>query len=263
MIVNKRLFNVFVLPAVLAAASGLCGCDALSNRTRADTPRMSMFIGVDISGSFMNGPHFDDSIEFLARYLHSHLNGVGGMERPNALFVSSIGGAQADEPKTFYPIQTFENKSIDEIEQTLREMFQADAPNPFTDYNAFFEQVAYTVRSKNLVLRPITIVMVSDGIPDVRKNGETDYSSIVLGPLERLARSVTVRLLYTNAVVGKNWQTGVKRKRVKVWTQDADVMVTWKDPKILQPGKPMEEQAYFFDWVRDNVDFGVRSRRVD
>ena len=108
-----------------------------------------------------------------------------------------------------------------------------------------------------------TIVMVSDGIPDVKRNGATDFDSIVLKPLERLARSVTIRLLYTDAVVGKNWQTQVKRQRVKVWTQDADVMVSWNDPKIMVPETALEEQPYFFDWVHDNVDFGVRARRID
>lgn len=239
------------------------GCNVIGKAGGAAAPRLSMFVGVDVSGSFMNGPYFDDSIEFLSRYIYSHLNGVGGLEVPNALFVSSIGGARADEPKTFYPIQTFENKSVDEIDATLREMFRKDEPNPFTDYNAFFEQVAHTVRSKNLVLRPIAIVMVSDGIPDVRRNGSTDFNSIVLKPLERLARSVTIRLLYTDAIVGKSWQTEVKRQRVKVWTQDADVMVSWNDPKIMLPETALEEQQHFFDWVHDNVDFGVRARRVD
>ncbi len=239
------------------------GCDVIGKADGAPSPRLSMFVGVDVSGSFMNGPYFDDSIEFLANYIYCHLNSVGGLEPPNALFVSSIGGARADEPKTFYPIQTFENKSIEEIVATLREMFPKDKPNPFTDYNAFFEQVAYTVKSKNLVLRPVAVVMVSDGIPDVTTDRATGYDSIVVKPLERLARSVTVRLLYTSAVVGKSWQTQVKRKRVKVWTQDAEVMVSWRDPKIMVPDTPLEEQEYFFDWVHDNVDFGVRARRVD
>ena len=239
------------------------GCNMTDKFNDDPNPRLSLFVGVDISGSFMNGPHFDDSIDFLAYYIYCHLNGVGGMERPNALFVSSIGGATAHEPKTFYPIQTFENKSVDEIAATLHEMFPRDKPNPFTDYNAFFEQVAHTVRSKNLVLRPVAVVMVSDGIPDLSRNDATGFDSIVVSPLERLARSVTIRLLYTNAVVGKNWQTEVKRQRVKVWTQDADVMVTWRDPKIMLPDAQLAEQTRFFDWVHDNVDFGVRAHRID
>ena len=258
----KRTLKVAASLVVLLGACTLIGCSAVGD-TESETPRKSLFIGVDVSGSYMNGPDFDDSLEFLAHYIYGHLNGVGGMERPNALFVSSIGGAREGEPKTFYPIQTFENKSVGEIHQTLVDMFPKDKPNPFTDYNAFFEQVAYTVQSKSLVLRPITIVMLSDGVPDVTRDGQTDYDSIVLEPLERLARSVTVRLLYTNAVVGKNWQTNVSRKRVKVWTQDAEVMRSWNDPKIMLSDVPFGEQPHFFEWVDDNVDFGVRSRRVD
>lgn len=226
-------------------------------------PRLSMFVGVDISGSFLNSKYLDDSINFLAHYLYSHLNGFGDLEVPNVLFVSSIGGARANEPKTFYPIQTFENKSVEEIKAKLREIFPKNVANPFTDYNAFFEQVALTVKNKNLVLRPISVVMLSDGVPDIEKEGKTDFNSIVVKPLESLARSVTIRLLYTSAVVGKDWQTKVKRKRVKIWTQDAEVMVFWKDPNILIPEKPFEEQDRFFEWMKDNVDFGVRSRRVD
>lgn len=258
-----KLYSVMAAALVLVfAAAFVSGCSAVSG-SKADAPRQSLFIGVDVSGSFMNGKHFDDSIDFLAHYIYGHLNGTGGLERPNALFVSSIGGARAGEPKTFFPIQTFENKSIAEIRETLTEMFPKESPNPFTDYSAFFEQVAYTVRSKNLVLRPITVVMVSDGVPDVTRDGRTDYDSIVLRPLERLARSVTVRLLYTDAIVGKSWQTAVSRKRVKVWTQDAEVMRSWKDPKILLADVSFDEQPHFFDWVKDNVDFGVRAHRVD
>jgi len=226
-------------------------------------PRMCMFVGLDISGSFMRGKYFDDSINFMAHYLYTHLNGLGDAEIPNALFVSSIGGANADEPKTFFPIQTFQNKSIEEIRAKLREIFPKNIENPYTDYNAFMEQVALTVKNKNLVLRPISIVMISDGIPDVKKDGKTDFRSIVLEPLETLSRSVTVRLLYTSAVVGKNWQTQVKRRRVKVWTQDAQVMVSWRDKNIMQPDSTFEDQSRFFAWLDDNVDFGVRSRRID
>jgi hypothetical protein len=222
-----------------------------------------MFIGLDISGSFLHTKYFDDSIDFLAHYLYAHLNGLGGLEVPNVLFVSSIGGARENEPKTFFPIQTFENKSIEEIKEKLREIFPKNVSNPYTDYNAFFEQVALTIRNKNLILRPISIVMISDGIPDVKKNGETDFKSLVVKPLEQLARSVTIRLLYTSAVTGRNWQTKVSRRRVKIWTQDAEVMVYWKDPAILLPDTTMEEQERFIAWLKDHVDFDVRSRRVD
>ena len=39
--------------------------------------------------------------------------------------------------------------------------------------------------NKNLVLRPISVVMVSDGIPDVKKEGKTDFGSLIVAPLEK------------------------------------------------------------------------------
>ena len=143
---NRRIATYF-LAAVL-----LSGCDFSGD---SEKPRLSMFVGVDISGSFMQSDHYDDAIDFLAHYLYAHLHGLGGLEVPSVLFVSSIGGATADQPKTFYPRQTFENQSVEEIAQKLRSIFPRGIENPFTDYNAFFDQIALTVRNKKLVLRPI------------------------------------------------------------------------------------------------------------
>ena len=251
-------FTAFFLSVFL-----LTSCGSIDNWKSNPKPRLSMFVGVDISGSFMKSQYYDDAIEFLAHYLYGHINGLGELEVPNVLFVGPIGGSQADEAKTFYPKQIFENKSIEEIKNRLQEIFPKSISNAFTDYNAFFQQIAHTVKNRNLVLKPISIVMLTDGKPDVKSKGKTNFSSIAVKPLERLARSVTIRLLYTNAVVGLDWQTKVKRQRVKVWTQDADVMVSWKDSKILLARLPFEEQEKFFDWVKDNVDFGVRARRID
>ncbi|MGK7371676.1 MAG: hypothetical protein ACNS64_15800, partial [Candidatus Halalkalibacterium sp. M3_1C_030] len=96
-------------------------------------PRLSLFIGVDISGSFINSGYFDESLNFLAHYIYAHLESIDDLEEPNVLFVSSIGGAQPNEPKTFFPIQTFENKSVDEIEEKLHDIFPDTVQNPITD----------------------------------------------------------------------------------------------------------------------------------
>jgi len=258
---SKLKIAILVL-ALFILALLINGCDLPDSETERK-PRLTMIVGVDISGSFMKGGYFEDSLNFLANYLYCHLNGLGGLEIPNVLFVSSIGGATADEPKTFYPIQTFQNKSIREIRASLRKIFPKSTSNRFTDYNAFFEHCALMVKNKNLILRPLSIVMLSDGQPDVKKKGKTGFRSVVVKPLEQLSRNITIRLLYTDAVVGTNWQTRVPRRRVKVWTQDAEVMVSWKDPKILLPETAMEEQTHFLAWVKDNVDFGVRARRVN
>jgi hypothetical protein len=257
----KNFLRITILPW-LTGLLLVAGC----NPDGEQNPRLSLFIGIDISGSFINSGYFDESLTFMAHYIYAHLNGIGGLEKPNVLFVSSIGGSAPDEPKTFFPIHVFQNKSVEEIEAKLHEIFPKDVQNPFTDFNAFFEQVALTIRNKNLVLRPVSVVMVSDGIPDspdVIKNGETDYRSINLQPLERLSRNIILRLLYTDPVTGKNWQTQIPRRRVKIWTQDARVMTTWNDSTIYLAGQPISKQARWIDWTKDNVDYGVRARRVD
>ncbi len=257
MIKLKILMFVLVLAIFTVLA-----CDWLEKGEQTPTPRLSMFIGVDISGSFINSNYFDDSLDFLAHYLYCHLNELDKCEVPNVLFVGSIGGAREGEAKTFYPMQMFENKSVKEIHVKLEEIFPKDVINPFTDYNAFFEQIALTVRNRNLLLRPISVIMVSDGKPDVKSQGKDDFEHIDLNPLENLARSVTIRLLYTDAVTGKKWQTRVPRRRVKIWTQDAKVMVSWKDSSLFTEDQPLEKQKRFLEWINDNVDFGVRARRV-
>ena len=154
-------------------------------------------------------------------------------------------------------------KTVGEIREKLREIFPRTKPNPFTDYNAFFAQVAHTVKNKNLILRPVEVVMISDGKPDViHREGRIGYSSLNLSPIEGLARSVAVRLLYTDAVTGQDWLKKVPRRNIKLWTQDAKVMVYWRDPDIMVPGKPLHAQKKFFRWMKENVDFGVRARTV-
>ena len=102
------------------------------------------------------------------------------------------------------------------------------------------------VKDRKMVLKPLSVVMLSDGVLDVPgKNGRHDYRGIDLSAMEKLSRNVTLRLLYTDPTVGKKWESQVPRRRVKVWTQEAPVMETWKDPKIFTPNGPMEKQVLF------------------
>jgi hypothetical protein len=120
------------------------------------------------------------------------------------------------------------------------------------------------VQNKKLILKPISILLVSDGMPDIPgKKGDEKFRSIDIKPLEKLSRNVTIRLIYTDAVTGQKWVTKIPRRRIKFWTQDAAVMVGWKDPKIMLPGTSIEDQTRFYDWVKDNVDFPARLIRVD
>ena len=229
-----------------------------------EQPRLVLFVGVDISGSFLKGKYFDDSLHFLAHYLYSHLQGVGGMEQPKELFVGSIGGSNIGEAKTLFPIQTFEYLTITEIHAKLKEIFPKNKVNEFTDFNAFFHHISETVTNRKLILRPLAIVLISDGIPDVPKADRSEaFKTIILKPLENLSRNIVIRLLYTDAQTGDQWTSLVPRRRVKILTQDAVVMKEWRGSSIMIPGKNFEDQDRFFDWVENQVDFPVRLRRVD
>ncbi|MEX2180428.1 MAG: hypothetical protein WD771_00150 [Gemmatimonadaceae bacterium] len=117
--------------------------------------------------------------------------------------------------------------------------------DPITDFNAFFERVAVHVKRNNLVLAPLNVVMFSDSVPDfpgARVRGDSLYARVNLGPLVCLSRSVTVRLLYATPTVSQSWEEHVLRKRVRLWTQDA--------------------QTALWDWTREIVDFRVRRPRV-
>jgi hypothetical protein len=240
----------------------LAGC-GMMKPSGPKRPRLCMFVGVDVSSSFLKSKNFDDAMNFMGHYLFDHINGYGGLDVPDALFVGSIGGLTKDEAKTFFPKQTFEGKSAAQITAKLHELFPKNRKPEMTDFSTFFDQVADTVQSKNLVLRPIVLILLSDGVPTLSAKGKPDYKSVKMEPLENLSRNVTVRLLYTDAVTGKKWQNDVPRRRVKVWTQDAAVMVSWKEPAIYIPGKDAADQLKFFAWLKDNVDFPVRAKRVD
>lgn len=226
------------------------------------------FIGIDISGSFRNGKYFDDSMDFLSHYIHSHIHGFDDLDIPKALFVSAIGGSHKNEAKTFYPIQTFKYKSIEETYYFLKNTFRYNKVNKFTDYNIFFKQIGEIVKSKKLLLKPLEIILISDGIPDLvgkqkTDNRTNDYRTIKMNKLENLSRNITVRILYTDALTGMNWKDKIPRKRLKIWSQDSLVMTQWNDPKIFLKNTPLDKQQRFFSWLKDNVDFPVRKKVVN
>lgn len=250
----------FKLPVFLIALLfTLPGCSPPTEQT----PRLSMFIGIDVSGSFVNSGNYENAISYLAHYIYAHLNGLEGFEEPNVLYVSSIGGSTVGESKTFYPRETFENMSVEDIETRLMELYPKNRLDAITDFNSFFEHIARTIQNNNLVLRPVSVILLSDGIPDLQRDGETDFRSIDLSPLEQLSRNVTIRVLYTDPVTGRAWQTEVPRRRVKIWTQDADVMTTWNDSTIYFENREIENQDRWINWTQNNVNYNVRARRVD
>lgn len=234
-------------------ALALAGCAPSQSEA---PPKSTLIVGVDVSGSFR--PSYDDAIEFAAYYIYGHLNGLGGLQVPTTLFVTSVGGERPGEMKAFRPIHDFQGKSVDQIAGSLREWYQLG--DAYTDFNPFFDRTATHVKRQNLVLTPLNILLLSDGLPDTPAQGDTlgPYSRISLSPLEYLSRNTTVRLLYPTPTIAVRWERAVERRRVRLWTQDAQVMAGWRAQ--LVPGQPPEAQDKLWQWIKDNVDFRVRGR---
>lgn len=249
----------------LAAAVGLLalGC-ARAESSQAEQPASAtLVIGIDVSGSFRDAGLYDDAADFAAQYIYAHLHGLDGLRVPTALFVGSVGGARPGEPKSFHPINDFAGRTVDQIASDIRTWFPPN--DTYTDFNAFFQRVSGLVKERGLILAPLTVVVLSDGVPDatpgMKPVASTDrYKQIDLGPLEFLSRSVTVRLLYASPTVGEDWKAHIRRKRVRLWTQEAQIMAGWHMQR--KPGMPPEQQADLWKWVRDNVDFRVRAVRI-
>ena len=249
--------------SLLAGACVAFVTAACSLQKGEQKPRLTLFVGVDASGSFYNSGDYDDALSFLAHYIYGHINGLGGLDRPRELFVASIGGSSQGEPKAFHPYLDFTGKSVPQIEDSLREWFPP--VDKLTDFNAFFQQVARIVKERNLVLSPVSIMVVSDGVPDLTpgmaKAETTDlYDAIDLTSLEYLARSVTLRMTYVSPKVGERWRSLVPRQRIRLWTVDAEIMRGWNTQIV--PVANLEAQNRLWGWIRDNVDFRVRSAGI-
>jgi hypothetical protein len=259
--IRSAISASLVSAAILLAAVVGCNLQPGQQPSQQRKAPMTLFIGVDVSGSFKHD--YDNALTFLAHYIYGHLHELGGLAKPQALFVASIGGKKPGEPKSFHPIHDFEGKDIEQIATELRTWFPPS--DTLTDFNSFFQEVARIVKERNLILAPITLMVVTDGIPDVPAPGakagsQRLYEQIDLNPLEYLARNITLRLTYVSPKVGEQWRKHVPRQRVRLWTVDTEVMKGWKDQ--MQPGVDTAHQDRFWKWVQDNVDFRVRSAKL-
>ena len=246
--------------AVIATACAPSGAQE-GRSTAGRVARSTLVIGIDVSGSFRSRGRYDNSIDFAAQYLYAHLHGLGGLKQPTAVFVGSFGGERPEETKSFQPIHTFQNMSVEQIAAYLRKEYPAR--DGLTDFNPFFDRVATLVTRQNLVLSPINIVMLTDGIPDTpseRSDSLSKYKKIDVSKLEYLSKNLTVRVLYPRPTVAVHWERQVPRRRVRMWTVDDEVMATWRSH--YRTGVPAEEQGELWTWINDNVDFKVRSASV-
>ncbi len=247
------------IAAILSLGLALVACKPPAN---APPPRSTLVVGLDVSGSYRRSPYFNDAIDFAALYIYAHVHGIGDLKQATDVFVGTLGGERVGEPKTFHPIQDLTGKSPEQIAADLRAWFPD--VDPLTDFNAFFQRVSVHIRRQNLVLAPLNIVMFSDGLPDIpgsrRMSASELYGKVDLSPIEYLSRSVTVRLLYATPSVAQNWERLVKRSRVRIWTQDEQVMQGWR--RHLVAGAPPEAQDSLWSWVDHIVDFRVRRGRI-
>ncbi|MBA7628452.1 hypothetical protein ES703_35936 [subsurface metagenome] len=147
---------------------------------------------------------------------------------------------------------------VAQIEEELKKWFPPE--DIITDFNAFFEEVASLTKDRSLTLAPISIIIVTDGVPALgTSEEETAYEKINLDCLEYLSRRVTVRLTYLEPKVAQHWKKDVPARRVRIWTVAGEVMVGWRQQ--MEPGLELAQQDKLWKWVKDNVDFRVRSRR--
>ncbi len=246
-----------VLLVLALAAAGGCKPPA-----HAQPPRSTLVVGLDISGSFRKSGQFDDALRYAALYIYAHINALGGLKQATDVFVGSLGGEHVGQPKSFHPIQDLGGKTPAEIEASLRAWFPED--DPVTDFNSFFERTAVHIKRQNLVLAPLNIVLFSDGVPDFPGAGRLPapqlYAKIDVSPIEYLSRNVTIRLLYAQPQVAQNWEKLVPRNRVKIWTQDQNVMVGWHRHEVA--GVAMERQDSLWSWTEQIVDFRVRRGKI-
>ena len=252
---NKILYALFLAALLLDLQGCMSGAGAEKNLKR-DT----IFIGIDTSGSFTRLPYYNDSIKFVAYYIYGHMHGTAGLKLPKALFVAEIGGFTSGEPKSFRPMEDFEDKSVDQIEKDLKAWLVPK--QAVTDFNVFFEKVKGLIQAKNLVLAPISILIVTDGEPEVyNKAGKAvpmAVKNVDLSSLEYLARNITLRLLYPTPVMAAKWEKEIKSTRIRIMTVDNEVMNGWKEK--LKEGEPAENQQEFWQWILNIVDYRVRRK---
>ena len=254
MMTPRRLFGLAAASALVLSVAVACAPSAEGGRVA----RSTLVVGIDVSGSFQGRGRYESSIDFAANYLYGHIHGLGGLKQPTAVFVGSLGGEKPGEAKSFQPIHTFQNMTVPQIAAYLRKEYPPR--DALTDFNPFFDRVATLVKRQNLVLSPLNVVMLTDGIPDTpteRNDSLSKYKKINVSGLEYLSKNTTVRILYPRPTVAVHWEKNVPRRRVRMWTVDDEVMATWRSH--YKTGAQPESQAELWKWINDNVDFRVRS----
>jgi hypothetical protein len=247
--------KITFMPLVLLVLL-LTGCNLEESKVKKTT-KNTLFIGIDVSGSFTRTKRFKDAMDFLGEYIWAHLQNKGRLSVPKDLYVGGIGGNVKEDPQAFFPVHDFIGKTPIEITKKLTKEF-ANQKDNLTDFNTYFLRVKSIVKQKNLVLAPISIILITDGVPEIAGNSKSAvkqaYSRISVKPLEYLARNISIRILYAGPRVGNNWRTYVPTNRIRIWTVEPEVMYGWKEQK-KRNGK-----TALWNWIADNIDLRIQSR---
>ena len=243
----RPLHRALALGLAAGLLVGACADPPAAAASRRSAP--TLFVAVDATGTLAH-ERYDDAMAFLAWYVHGRVNGLGGLPVPGDLVVTAVASTSEAPVRS---VEDFVGRSVAEIEADLRAWFPpGDGPRDFT---AFFRRVARTVAERHLVLTPITVLVLTDGVPGKRAAASA-YREIDLRPLDFLARRITVRLAWTSPPVAERWRSLAQRARVRLWTVDQEVMKSWRAQ--LAPDAPPAGQGRLWQWVRETIDVRVR-----
>jgi len=194
--------------AALVLALGVIAC---SPSEKATTPRSTLVIGLDISGSFRRNPSFNGAIEFAALYIYGHLNGVGGLQPNTAIFVGELGGERPGQAKVFHPIQISRAKRPRRLRRTCA---RGSPRRP--DHR--LQRVLPARRLAREAQQPGPIAAQRRALlgrradfPGAGRISLDDrYKRVDMSALEFLSRNVTVRLLYADPPIAQLWERRVR-----------------------------------------------------
>lgn len=238
--------------------AALAGCIPSAERGRV--ARSTLVIGIDRGGDFVREGRYDSSMDFAANYLYAHLRGLGALARPTSVFVGSIDQPADSAELDFRSIETFAEMSVAQIAAYLRREFPPRSGT--SEFTPFVRRVESLVKREDLVLVPLTVILLTDGLP--APAGGTDstgaYAAIDLSSLEYLARTVTVRVLYPSPAVAAQWQQTVPRRRVRMLTVGNEVMAAWE--RHHRAGLAPEHQLALWRWIAETVDAHIRTGGV-
>jgi len=115
------------------------------------------------------------------------------------------------------------------------------------------------IKRQNLVLAPLNIVLVlrrRGPIPGAGRMSAPQLYAKIDVSRSNICRATSRSVAYAQPQVAPKLGKLVPRNRVKIWTQDQNVMVGWH--AMRSRASAMERQDSLWSWTQQIVDFRVR-----